>query len=73
LGTGFRAGVFFSDLRVENLPSGQPTMGLYGGALARLNLLVPAGYEARIALSLTDEYPYAFAQVIISAEPLAPG
>jgi holo-[acyl-carrier protein] synthase len=73
LGTGFRAGVFFSDLRVENLPSGQPTMGLYGGALARLKLLVPAGYEARIALSLTDEYPYAFAQVIISAEPLAPG
>jgi holo-[acyl-carrier protein] synthase len=73
LGTGFRAGVFFSDLRVENLPSGQPTMRLYGGALARLNLLVPAGYEARIALSLTDEYPYAFAQVIISAEPLAPG
>jgi holo-[acyl-carrier protein] synthase len=70
LGTGFRHGVFFSDLRVVNLPSGQPTMSLHGGALARLKLLVPEGYEARIALSLTDEYPYAFAQVIISAEPL---
>lgn len=71
LGTGFRDGVFFSDLRVVNLPSGQPTMSLHGGALARLNLIIPAGYGARIALSLTDEYPYAFAQVIISAEPLA--
>ena len=70
LGTGFRKGVFFSDLRVMNLASGQPTMSLHGGALVRLNSLVPAGYEARIALSLTDEYPYAYAQVIISAELL---
>jgi holo-[acyl-carrier protein] synthase len=68
LGTGFRRGVFFSDLRVVNLASGQPTMSLHGGALVRLNSLVPEGYEARIALSLTDEYPYAYAQVIISAE-----
>ena len=71
LGTGFRQGVFFSDLRVVNLPTGQPTMSLHGGALRRLEHLIPAGFEARIALSLTDEYPYAFAQVIISAEPLA--
>jgi holo-[acyl-carrier protein] synthase len=71
LGTGFQRGVFFADLRVVNLPSGQPTMSLHGGALERLKLLVPEGYEARIALSLTDEYPYAFAQVIISAEPIA--
>jgi len=71
LGTGFRQGVYFADLRVVNLASGQPTMSLHGGALARLNLLLPAGHEPRIALSLTDEYPYAFAQVIISAEPLS--
>jgi holo-[acyl-carrier protein] synthase len=73
LGTGFRRGVYFSDLRVVNLPSGQPTMSLHGGALVRLRELVPAGFEARIFLTLTDEYPYAFAQVIISAEPLALG
>ena len=73
LGTGFRRGVFFSDLQVVNLPSGQPTLSLHGGALARLNTLLPAGHVARIALSLTDEYPYAFANVIISAEPEAPG
>ena len=36
LGTGFSRGVFHSDLGVENLPSGQPTLRLTGGALARL-------------------------------------
>lgn len=72
LGTGFRDGVFLSDLRVTNLPSGQPTLSLHGAALERLRAMTPAGYEARVFLSLTDEYPYAYAQVIISAEPLVP-
>jgi len=67
LGTGFRRGVFFADLRVVNLPSGQPTLQLYGGALARLREMTPPGRSAQIMLSLTDEYPYAFANVIISA------
>jgi holo-[acyl-carrier protein] synthase len=68
LGTGFRAGVFLQDLGVVNLASGQPTMALTGGALARLRQLTPEGHAARIALTMTDEYPYAFAQVILSAE-----
>ena len=72
LGTGFRDGVFLSDLRVVNLPSGQPTVELHGAAAARLQAITPAGYVATVFLSLTDEYPYAYAQVIISAEPLAP-
>lgn len=71
LGTGFRDGVFLSDLRVMNLPSGQPSLSLHGAALERLQAMTPPGYEARVFLSLTDEYPYAYAQVIISAEPLA--
>ena len=37
LGTGFRAGVFFRDLGVVNLPSGRPTMVLTGGAAKRLD------------------------------------
>ena len=68
LGTGFRAGVFFADLRLTNLASGQPTMTLHGGALERLAALIPPGHAPHIAVSLTDEYPYAYAQVIISAE-----
>jgi holo-[acyl-carrier protein] synthase len=67
LGTGFARGVFHSDMGVVNLRGGQPTMALTGGALARLAAITPAGMEARIALSLTDEPPYAFAQVIIWA------
>lgn len=69
LGTGFNQGVFMSDLDVVNLPSGAPTLQLTGGALVRLAAITPAGMEARIALTMTDEYPYAFAQVIISAVP----
>jgi holo-[acyl-carrier protein] synthase len=71
LGTGFRAGVFFRDLGVVNLKSGQPTLQLTGGAAARLARMVPPGHAARIDLTMTDEYPYASAVVIISAVPLA--
>ncbi|NWG22819.1 MAG: holo-ACP synthase [Pseudorhodoplanes sp.] len=67
LGTGFRHGVFFRDMGVVNLPSGRPTLALTGGALARLNKITPDGCEARIDLSLTDEYPIAQAIVVISA------
>ncbi|MCO6418910.1 holo-ACP synthase [Siccirubricoccus sp. KC 17139] len=70
LGTGFRAGVFFRDLGVVNLKSGQPTMVFTGGAAARLAGLVPPGMTPRIDLTMTDEYPYANAVVIISALPL---
>jgi holo-[acyl-carrier protein] synthase len=72
LGTGFRNGVFFRDMGVVNLPSGRPTMSLTGGALARLNDITPDGFEARIDVSLTDEYPLAQAIVIISAVPVKP-
>ncbi|MGH7044078.1 MAG: holo-ACP synthase [Acetobacteraceae bacterium] len=69
LGTGFRRGVFFADLGVVNLPSGQPTLHMTGGAAARLAAITPAGMAPAVALSMTDEYPYAYAQVIISADP----
>jgi len=67
LGTGFRQGVFMSDLGVVNLKSGQPTLVLTGGALIRLEKITPSGMTPQIALTMTDEPPYAFAQVIISA------
>ncbi len=71
LGTGLRNGVFWRDMGVVNRPSGQPTMQLTGGALARLHAIVPAGHEAVIHLSLTDEHPYAQAFVVIEAVPSA--
>ena len=70
LGTGLRLGVFWRDMGVVNLPGGRPTMKLTGGALARLQAITPAGHEARIEVSLTDEGPTAQAIVIISAVPV---
>jgi holo-[acyl-carrier protein] synthase len=69
LGTGMRAGVFWRDMGVVNLPSGRPTMKLTGGALKRLQAITPAGWEACIDVSLTDEGPTAQAIVIITAVP----
>lgn len=67
LGTGLARGVFWRDMGVVNLVSGKPSLSLTGGAAARLAALVPMGHEAVIHLTLTDEYPFAQAQVIIEA------
>jgi len=67
LGTGLRAGVFWRDMGVVNLPSGRPSMKLTGGALSRLQSITPAGCEARIDVTIADEGPMAQAVVIISA------
>ena len=70
LGTGFSAGVFWRDLGVVNLASGQPTLRLTGGAAARLSAITPPGHAAQVSLTMTDEYPYAQAMVMISAVPI---
>ena len=67
LGTGFRRGVFWKDMGVVNEPSGRPTMQLTGGAKEQLERITPAGHLARIQLTITDDYPYAQAIVIIEA------
>ena len=73
LGTGIRQGVWWRDMGVVNLPGGRPTMRLTGGALTRLQAMTPPGFEARIDLSITDDWPLAQAFVIISAEPASGG
>lgn len=71
LGTGLRRGVFWRDMGVVNLRSGQPTLALTGGAADRLAELTPQGHRAVIHLSMTDDHPYAQAFVIIEATPVA--
>ena len=74
LGTGLRRGVFWRDMGVVNLPSGQPTMKLTGGAAERLKAILPPEAEAFIHLTLTDEAPIAQAFVVIEARlPLRRG
>ncbi|SDA64779.1 holo-ACP synthase [Mesorhizobium qingshengii] len=70
LGTGLARGVFWRDMGVINLPSGAPTMALTGGALARLDKILPSGYRAAIHLTITDDFPLAQAFVIIEALPV---
>ena len=67
LGTGLKRGVFWRDMGVINLRSGQPTMALTGGAAERLRSMTPEGMRAVIHVSLTDDHPYAQAFVIIEA------
>jgi holo-[acyl-carrier protein] synthase len=67
LGTGFNRGVFWKDMGVVNELSGRPTMVLTGGALKQLQQLVPAGMSPKVHLTITDDFPYAQAVVIIEA------
>jgi holo-[acyl-carrier protein] synthase len=67
LGTGLRHGVYWRDMGVSNLASGQPTMRLTGGAADRLKKITPSGMVPHISVTITDDYPLAQAIVIISA------
>jgi holo-[acyl-carrier protein] synthase len=71
LGTGLRHGVFWRDMGVINLATGRPTLSLTGGAAAQLRRITPEGFEAHIALTLTDDFPMAEAIVVISATALS--
>jgi holo-[acyl-carrier protein] synthase len=72
VGTGFKRGVFMKDIGVVNLPTGQPTLALTGGAKERLDALVPEGHLAEVHLTMTDDHPFAMAVVIITALPKEP-
>ena len=70
LGTGVpRRGVHWQHMGVVNLPSGKPTFDLTGGAAERLAKLTPPGMTAFVHLTITDDYPYALAMVVIEALP----
>ena len=49
-----------------NLPSGAPSLELTGGARATLDALAPTGHAIDIHLTMTDDYPWAQAFVILS-------
>ncbi len=67
LGTGIAKGVFWKDMCVVNDELGRPTLKLSGGALKKLEEMVPSGMTAQVDLSLTDEPPMAQAIVILTA------
>lgn len=70
LGTGLRMGISWKDMQVANLETGQPVMRVTGWAAERLAQMTPAGYEAIVHVTLTDDHPWAQAFVVIEARPL---
>ena len=71
LGTGLRMGIAWKDMAVSNIDTGQPTMQVTGWAAERLAEMTPAGHEAVIHVTLTDDHPWAQAFVVIEARPIA--
>lgn len=67
LGTGFSQGVFMKDIGVVNDVHGKPALVLTGGALKKLESLIPPGKSPSIHLALTDEPPIVQAFVVIEA------
>jgi len=67
LGTGLRMGIAWKDMAVRNLSTGQPIMEVTGWAAERLKEMTPAGHEAIIHVTLTDDHPWAQAFVVIEA------
>lgn len=72
IGTGFKRGVYMKDIGVVNAQSGAPTLQLTGGAKARLDALAPEGHAIDIHLTMTDDFPWAQAFVILEARKLEP-
>jgi holo-[acyl-carrier protein] synthase len=71
LGTGLAMGIAWKDMAVSNLRTGQPVMHVTGWAADRLAAMTPAGHEAVIHVTLTDDHPWAQAFVVIEARPIA--
>lgn len=68
LGTGFRGGLHMHQMEVLNDSNGKPSVKLHGRAEALLKNLLPSHTSPlpSIHVAMTDEYPYAMAQIIIS-------
>ena len=62
LGTGFRDGIFLKDIQVLHTPLGKPELKISGDALF---FLEKAADRTHLFVSLSDDYPYAEAVVII--------
>lgn len=68
LGTGFRAHIHFLDMEVQRNDQGAPFIQTFERADICLQNLTLVGMQSTIQLSLSDEWPYAQAFVVISGE-----
>ena len=69
LGADRKHGISWQDFQISYTPNGQPQLTLEGEAKSFLYRKLSKGLMPSIHLSLTDEYPYAQAFVVIEAAP----
>ena len=65
LGIGLRMGISWKEMHIINLKSGKPELVIEGKAKDFLRDMTPKGYTPKINVSLTDDFPWAEATVII--------
>lgn len=66
LGTGFREGIYLSDVEIINDSMGRPVAHLHGNAAAYLQKTI-GSRAVKIHLSLSDDYPFASAFAVIES------
>jgi len=67
LGTGMKRGIHWHDIEVVSGANGFPSLVLHGEARKYLKTITPKGMSGEIHLSMSDEYPFAQAMVVIEA------
>lgn len=65
-GLGLRKDMQWHDIVIEKDSAGKPVVRLTGATDKVIKERVPAGYTAQIDISLSDEWPYALAFVVVS-------
>ena len=65
LGIGLRMGISWKEMHIVNLKSGKPELIIEGKEKDLLKEMNPSGHTPKINVSLTDDYPWAKAIVII--------
>ena len=65
LGIGLRMGISWKEMHIVNLTSGKPELVIEGKAKDYLLAMTPKGYTPKINVSLSDDFPWAQAIVII--------
>ncbi|MDR1910405.1 MAG: holo-ACP synthase [Holosporales bacterium] len=73
LGTKTPDGIRWQEVEVLSSATGQPFLHLTGNALARLQAMTPAHMTPVVHISLSDQYPYALATVILAATAVEGG
>lgn len=67
IGTGMTQGINWQQIEIQRNGNTPPCIVLSGMAKGHFDRLIPAPLTGNISLSLSDEWPYALAFVVVSA------